>query len=39
VAESLTTQEMQKLNAAVDIQHKRINDVSLDWLKEKGILK
>jgi osmoprotectant transport system substrate-binding protein len=39
VAEYLTTQEMQKLNAAVDIEHERIEDVSRDWLKEKGILK
>ena len=38
VAENLSTQEMQKLNAAVDIEHKKINDVSREWLKSKGIL-
>jgi osmoprotectant transport system substrate-binding protein len=39
VAQYLTTQEMRKLNAAVDIEHKRVHDVSLDWLKVKGVLK
>ncbi|MFC1533519.1 glycine betaine ABC transporter substrate-binding protein [Thermodesulfobacteriota bacterium] len=39
VAENLTTLEMQKLNAAVDIEHKKISDVSREWLKAKGILK
>jgi osmoprotectant transport system substrate-binding protein len=39
LAEYLTTQEMRKLNAAADIEHKRIHDISQDWLKEKGILK
>ncbi|MBN1831194.1 MAG: glycine/betaine ABC transporter substrate-binding protein [Deltaproteobacteria bacterium] len=39
VAENLTNQEIRKLNAAVDIEHKRIHDVSRDWLKEKGMIK
>jgi osmoprotectant transport system substrate-binding protein len=39
VAEHLTTQEMQKLNAALDIEHKKTNDVAREWLKGKGILK
>lgn len=39
MAEKLITLEMQKLNAAVDIEHKKISDVSQKWLKEQGILK
>jgi osmoprotectant transport system substrate-binding protein len=39
VAEHLTTQEMQKLNAAVDIEHKKTNNVAREWLKGKGISK
>jgi len=39
LAENLTTQEIQKLNAAVDIEHKKINDVSREWLEGKEILK
>jgi osmoprotectant transport system substrate-binding protein len=39
MAEKLTTQEMQKLNAAVDIEHKKISDVAQKWLTEQGILK
>ena len=38
LAKNLTTKEMQKLNAIVDIEHKQINEAALDWLKTKGLL-
>ena len=38
VAEKLTTQEMQHLNALVDIDHREINEVVIEWLKDKKIL-
>jgi osmoprotectant transport system substrate-binding protein len=38
VSEKLTTQEMQHLNALVDIDHRRISDVAREWLKEQGII-
>ncbi len=38
MAEKLTTAEMQKLNAMVDIEHKKIKDVAMGWLKEKGLI-
>ena len=38
VSEKLTTQEMQKLNATVDIEHKDINEAAMEWLKDKGII-
>jgi osmoprotectant transport system substrate-binding protein len=38
LAEKLTTEEMQKLNKAVDVDHKKISTVALTWLKEKGLL-
>ena len=38
IAKNLTTQEMQKLNAMVDIDHKQINKTAEDWLKTKGLL-
>jgi osmoprotectant transport system substrate-binding protein len=38
IAKNLTTQEMQGLNAMVDIEHKQINKAAEDWLKTKGLL-
>lgn len=38
VAEKLTTHEMQRLNAMVDIEHKEISEVGLKWLKDQGII-
>ena len=38
LAENLTTEEMQKLNAMVDIEHKQINEAAQGWLKIKGLL-
>ena len=38
IAKNLTTQEMQGLNAMVDIEHKQINKAAEDWLKRKGLL-
>jgi osmoprotectant transport system substrate-binding protein len=38
IAENLTTVEMQKLNAEVDIEHKEINEAAREWLKKKGLI-
>lgn len=38
ISEKLTTNEMQKLNAMVDIEHKEIGDVAMEWLKKKELL-
>jgi osmoprotectant transport system substrate-binding protein len=38
IAECLTTQEMRKLNAEVDIQHKQVEDTAVNWLKNKELL-
>jgi len=38
MAQKLTTKEMQKLNARVDIEHEKINDAARQWLKKKGLL-
>ena len=38
VSEKLTTKEMQHLNALVDIEHKRIDEVAQEWLKKQGII-
>lgn len=38
IIEHLTTQEMRKLNAEVDIQHKKIEDTVVNWLKNKELL-
>lgn len=38
VSEKLTTQEMQHLNALVDVEHMEISDVARKWLKEQGII-
>jgi len=39
IAENLTTEEMQKLNAAVDVEHKQVSEVAMDWLKAKKLIK
>ena len=39
LADSLDTQEMQQLNKAVDIDHKQVHDVAMDWLKSKNLIK
>jgi osmoprotectant transport system substrate-binding protein len=38
IAEHLTTQEMRKLNAEVDIEHKQVEDAAVNWLKNKELL-
>lgn len=38
LAEKLTTEEMQKLNMAVDVDHEKVSTVAQAWLKEKGLL-
>lgn len=38
LTQALTTQEMQKLNAAVDIQHESEWNAAQKWLKEKKLL-
>ena len=38
ISEKLTTAEMQKLNAMVDIEHKDISKVAGEWLKKNGLL-
>lgn len=38
IAENLTTEEMQQLNAEVDVQHRDVSDVARDWLKSKNLL-
>ena len=38
IAEHLTTEDMRKLNADVDIEHKQVEDVTVNWLKDKGLL-
>jgi osmoprotectant transport system substrate-binding protein len=38
ISEKLTTSEMRKLNAIVDIDHKEISDVAMEWLKKQGLL-
>lgn len=39
LGDALNTQEMQKLNKAVDIDHKQVRDVAMDWLKGKNLIK
>lgn len=34
----LTTQEIRKLNAEVDIEHKQVEDVAITWLKGKNLI-
>jgi glycine betaine/choline ABC-type transport system substrate-binding protein len=38
VAENLTTEEMQQLNAAVDVEHKQVKEVATQWLKDKNLI-
>ncbi|MCF8111477.1 MAG: glycine betaine ABC transporter substrate-binding protein [Desulfobacteraceae bacterium] len=38
LAEKLTTEEMQKLNAEVDLEHKNEEKVARQWLKKKGLI-
>ncbi|MDA3903434.1 MAG: glycine betaine ABC transporter substrate-binding protein [Desulfuromusa sp.] len=39
LADKLTTEEMQQLNKAVDVDHKPVHDVAMDWLKSKNLIK
>ena len=39
IAETLTTKEMQKLNAAVDVEHKQVRKVAMEWLKNNNLIK
>lgn len=39
LADNLTTKEMQQLNKAVDVDHKQVNDVAMEWLKSKNLIK
>ena len=39
VSENLSTERMQKLNAEVDIKHRDVHEVALQWLKRAGLLK
>jgi osmoprotectant transport system substrate-binding protein len=39
IADNLTTEEMQQLNKAVDIDHKPVHDVAMEWLKSKNLIK
>ena len=39
LADNLTTEEMQQLNMAVDVDHKQVHDVAMDWLKGKNLIK
>ena len=39
LADTLTTEDMQQLNMAVDVEHKAVSDVAMDWLKSKNLIK
>ena len=39
IADNLTTEEMQQLNKAVDVDHKPVDDVAMGWLKSKNVIK
>ncbi|MGB3210264.1 MAG: glycine betaine ABC transporter substrate-binding protein [Desulforhopalus sp.] len=39
LADNLTTEEMQQLNKLVDVDHKPVHDVAMDWLKSKNLIK
>jgi osmoprotectant transport system substrate-binding protein len=39
LADNLTTKEMQQLNMAVDVDHKSVHDVAMNWLKSKKLIK
>lgn len=38
VADNLTTEKMQQLNAAIDVQHIDVKKVARSWLQQEGIL-
>jgi osmoprotectant transport system substrate-binding protein len=38
IAAELTTEEMQQMNAAVDVEHKDVRGVARQWLEGKGLL-
>lgn len=38
IADNLTTEEMQRLNKAVDVDHKKVHDVAMNWLKTKNLI-
>ncbi len=39
IADNLTTEEMQQLNKAVDVDHRQVHDVAMEWLKSKNLIK
>ncbi len=39
IAEHLTTREIRRLNASVDVSHEDISTVARQWLESKGLLK
>lgn len=39
IADNLSTEEMQELNKAVDVDHKRVHEVAMNWLKSKNLIK
>lgn len=39
LSDTLTTEEMQQLNMAVDVDHKPVHDVAMEWLKSKKMVK
>jgi osmoprotectant transport system substrate-binding protein len=38
LADKLTTEDMQELNAEVDVEHRDVSEVTGEWLKKKGLL-
>jgi len=38
LTDKLTTEEMQKMNAAVDVEHKDVSKVAEEWRKAQGLL-
>ncbi|TKB26996.1 glycine/betaine ABC transporter substrate-binding protein [Desulfopila sp. IMCC35006] len=38
LADNLTTEEMQQLNMAVDVDHKPVHDVAMEWLRSKKLI-
>jgi osmoprotectant transport system substrate-binding protein len=39
LADNLNTEEMQQLNMAVDVDHKQVHEVAMNWLKSKDLIK
>lgn len=39
IAENLETEEMRRLNAAVDVSHQEVQAVAANWLQREGILR